>query len=93
MIKNIIKVANSLDQRGLTKEADILDQLLVKMAQMAEEESEDSSESDEIISATTTLIDRLSQEAPSEERDKRLEILNSLLEDSLNSLGQLNYWV
>jgi hypothetical protein len=32
MIKEIIRLANSLDRKGLTKEADLLDQILFKMA-------------------------------------------------------------
>jgi len=88
MIKNIILVANSLDKKGLTKEADILDKILVKIAQAAEELEEDSSESDDsesddIVSSTTAEIVRLSEEEPSEDRDRRLEELYGILEDNL----------
>jgi hypothetical protein len=88
MIKNIILVANSLDKKGLTKEADILDKILVKIAQAAEELEEDNSESDDsesedIVSSTTAEIVRLSEEEPSEDRDRRLEELYEILEDNL----------
>jgi hypothetical protein len=88
MIKNIILVANSLDKKGLTKEADILDKILVKIAQAAEELEEDNSESDDsesedIVSSTTAEIVRLSEEEPSEDRDRRLEELSRILEDNL----------
>lgn len=90
MIKNIILVANSLDKKGLTKEADILDKILVKIAQAAEELEEDNSESDDsdsesedIVSSTTAEIVRLSEEEPSEDRDRRLEELYRILEDNL----------
>lgn len=88
MIKNIISVANSLDRKGLTKEADILDNLLAKMAQMAEEAEEDldleeDSESGDLVSAITTIIDQLSSQPQTEDTSQKIEMLSSLLEDSL----------
>ena len=88
MIKNIISVANSLDRKGLTKEADILDNLLAKMAQMAEEAKEDleleeDSESGDLVSAITTIIDQLSSQPQTEDTSQKIEMLSSLLEDSL----------
>ena len=88
MIKNIISVANSLDRKGLTKEADILDNLLAKMAQMAEESKEDleleeDSESGDLVSAITTIIDQLSSQPQTEDTSQKIEMLSSLLEDSL----------
>ena len=88
MIKNIISVANSLDRKGLTKEADILDNLLAKMAQMAEEaekdlELEEDSESGDLVSAITTIIDQLSSQPQTEDTSQKIEMLSSLLEDSL----------
>lgn len=83
MIKEIISVANTLDKKGLTKEADILDQLLVKMSQMAEENLEEVSESDDLISAITTVIDKLSSQPENEENLQKIEMLSSLLEENL----------
>jgi hypothetical protein len=47
MLKKLAKVANRLDQLGLTKEADVLDRFLNKLAQMEDmsESDDDSSES------------------------------------------------
>jgi hypothetical protein len=84
MIKDIILIANSLDKKGLTKEADILDSLLIKMAQMAEEEElEDNSDSDQLVSAITTIIDKLSSQQPTDENSEKIKMLESLLEESL----------
>ena len=36
MLRNLVKVANRLDSLGLTKEADVVDRFILKMAQMEE---------------------------------------------------------
>jgi len=36
MLKNLVKVANRLDSLGLTKEADVVDRFILKMAEMEE---------------------------------------------------------
>lgn len=37
-IKNLIKIANQLDQKGLVKEADLIDSFLLKLAEHPDEE-------------------------------------------------------
>ncbi len=84
MIKKIISISNKLDQHGLTSEADVLDSLIFKAAQMAEEESDlGSSDEDNYLEALTTVIANLSGKPGSE---KQIEVLNSLLEDRFSNL-------
>jgi hypothetical protein len=84
MIRDIISIANKLDLKGLTKEADILDGLLAKTSQMAEVTEESSEEPSElIISGLTTAIEGLSSLEGSKEKEKDLELLYSLLEKYL----------
>jgi hypothetical protein len=85
MIKDLISVANKLDTKGLTKEADILDRLLVKMSQMAEEEiseEEPGSETD-VLSAITTVIDNLKSREATPETESQIDLLSQLLEENL----------
>ena len=85
MIKDLISVANKLDTKGLTKEADILDRLLVKMSQMAEEEAseeEPGSETD-VLSAITTVIDNLKSREATPETESQIDLLSQLLEENL----------
>jgi len=51
MLKKLAKVANRLDQLGLTKEADVLDRFINKLAQM-----EDMSESDDDSSESSARV-------------------------------------
>ena len=53
MIKQLIKLANHLDKKGLTKEADYLDTVISKYAE--EQKSEDAGESDEEASDGETV--------------------------------------
>jgi hypothetical protein len=83
MIKKIISISNKLDQHGLTSEADVLDSLIFKAAQMTEEEDLGSSEDDDYLAALTTVIENLKGKPGTE---KQIEVLNSLLEDRVSNL-------
>lgn len=50
MIKDLTKVANRLDSLGLTKEADFLDNLILKFAEEEDEEDEEVFSLDKILS-------------------------------------------
>jgi hypothetical protein len=85
MIKDLISVANKLDKKGLTKEADILDRLLVKVSQLVEEDLSEESlppETD-LISAITTVIDDLKKKDPTPETESQIDLLSQLLEQNL----------
>jgi len=87
MIRDLISTANCLDRQGLTKEADILDKLLVKMAQAAgesEEESEINSD-DQFISAVTTVIDGLKSKPETPDSSKQVDLLSQLLEERISN--------
>jgi len=47
MLNNLIKLANHLDSRGLQKEADYLDSIISKVAQMEDDEDFDFFEEEE----------------------------------------------
>ena len=81
MIKKIISIANTLDQNGLTKEADILDRLLIKTSEAIIEDSEDPN--DKIISGLTLTIEGLSELENSAQVKKDLDLLSTLLEKYL----------
>lgn len=85
MIKDLISVANKLDNKGLTKEADILDRLLVKVSQMAEEEisEEETGSETDVLSAITTVIDNLKSREASPETESQIDLLSQLLEENL----------
>jgi len=87
MIRDLISTANQLDRQGLTKEADILDKLLVKMAQAAEESEEESeiNSDDQFISAVTTVIDGLKSKPETPDSSKQVELLSQLLEDRISN--------
>lgn len=87
MIKDLISIANKLDSKGLTKEADILDQILVKTSQMAEEAAEEAETStdsaEKIISGLTSAIEGLGEMENSKEIEKDLDFLSKILEKYL----------
>lgn len=87
MIKDLISIANKLDSKGLTKEADILDQILVKTSQMAEEAAEEAETStdsaEKIISGLTSAIEGLSEMESSKEIEEDLDFLSKILEKYL----------
>jgi len=87
MIRDLISTANRLDSQGLTKEADILDKLLVKMAQAAEESEEESeiNSDDQFISAVTTVIDGLKSKPETPDSSKQVDLLSQLLEERISN--------
>lgn len=86
MIKDLISIANKLDKSGLTKEADILDRLLAKTSQMAEEQEEEvlNNPVEKIISGVTSAIEGLNEIGATEDVDEDLSALNKILEKYLS---------
>jgi hypothetical protein len=80
MVKDLKKIADLLDNGGFFKEADLLDNILVKVSQDASV-SDDEGSDDDYISALTLVIERVSRLPESFDKEERLKVLNTLLEE------------
>jgi hypothetical protein len=87
MVKDLKKIADLLDKERFFREADLLDNILIKVSEDTinyeddEEESDEEESDDDYISALTMVIEKVSSSPESVEKREQLRVLNSLLEE------------
>lgn len=82
MVKDLKKIADLLDKERFFREADLLDNILIKVSEDTINYEDDEEESDDdYISALTMVIEKVSSSPESVEKREQLRVLNSLLEE------------
>ena len=71
MLKELIRIANTLDQKGLLKEADMIDNLLIKLASIADEGGLQEPEN----SVPSSIVDEIN------DSNNNLLVLNKVADD------------
>lgn len=80
MVKDLKKIADLLDKERFFKEADLLDNILIKVSEDTMDYDEEEYD-DDYISALTMVIEKVSSSPESVEKREQLRVLNSLLEE------------